>query len=81
MLRTLKLPDLYIPEVKQRLLSTTRLLQAHPQENLTIEKCGMRLSGDGILAPVEAPIDRITNLPTAYAQAHGTPDNHPGLEA
>jgi hypothetical protein len=30
---------------------------------------------------VEAPIDQITNLSTAHAQAHRTPDSSPGLEA
>ena len=41
----------------------------------------MKLSGNGATAPVEVLNDTITNLPTAYAHAHGTPDTSPGLEA
>jgi GAG-pre-integrase domain len=41
----------------------------------------MRLSGDRTTAPVEVTNDPNTNLPTVYAQAHGTPDTSPGLEA
>jgi hypothetical protein len=81
MLRTLKLPALDVPEVKQRLLSTTHLFQAHPREYLMIEEWLMRLSGDETHAPVEAPIEPITNLPTSHAQAHDIPDSSPGLEA
>ena len=67
--------------MKQRLLSTTRLLKAYPGENLVVEEWGMRLSGDSTKAPVEVKNDPNTNLPTAYAQSRGTPDDSPGLEA
>jgi hypothetical protein len=40
MLRTLKLPTIYVPDVKQRLLSTTRLLKAYPGENLIVRGVG-----------------------------------------
>jgi hypothetical protein len=35
-LRTLKLPVLYVPDVKQWLLSTPRLLKSYPDENLVV---------------------------------------------
>jgi Zinc knuckle len=70
-LRTLKLPAMYVPEVKQRLLSTTCLLQAHPNESLTVLPEGMWLSGDGDkLGSIEVLTDSVTNLPTAYAYSY-----------
>jgi Zinc knuckle len=67
-LRTLMLPAMFVPEVKQRLLSTTCLLQTYPGETLTILSASMRLSGDGDkLGAIEVRTDPTTNLPTAYA--------------
>lgn len=77
-LRTLKLPAMYVPEVKQRLLSTTCLLQTYPNEALTVLPEGMWLSGDGDkLGGIEVLTDAVTNLPTAYALSYAgdTPDN------
>jgi Zinc knuckle/GAG-pre-integrase domain len=80
-LRTLKLPAMYVPEVKQRLLSTTCLLQAYPNESLTVLQVGMWLSGDGDkLGAIEVLTDSVTNLPTAYAYSYagGRPNNPDG---
>jgi hypothetical protein len=57
-LRTLKLPALNVPEVKQRLLSTTCLLKAYPTFFLTILLGdGMKLSGDDSRNGMDIPID------------------------
>ena len=74
-LRTVKLPAMYVPEVKQRLLSTSCLLQAYPNEYLTVLPEGMWLSGDEAHGGIEVLNDSTTNLPTAYAYATGTPDS------
>jgi hypothetical protein len=69
-LRTLKLPAMYVPEVKQRLLSTSCLLRAHPNEMLTVLPGGMQLSGDGQLSGINAANNTATSLPTAYAYSY-----------
>ena len=71
MLRTLKVPALYIPSAKARLLSTTSLLQAHPSETIQLTEDRLLLSGCGSndppTNPIEVLIDVETNLPTSLA--------------
>jgi GAG-pre-integrase domain len=61
---------MYVAEVKQRLLSTSCLLRAHPNETLTVQPGGMQLSGDGQLSGIDVANDTATNLPTAYAYSY-----------
>ena len=72
MLRTLKVPCLYVPEINQRLLSTTSLLSTYPNERLCIEKHRLTLSGSNEPnhGPIEAYIDPQNNLPTSDMYDH-----------
>lgn len=67
MLRTLKVPCLYVPKINQRLLSTTSLLTTYPSESLRIEESRLVLSGtrEKGCGPIEAYIDPENNLPTS----------------
>ena len=68
-LRTLKLLALFIPSANCRLLSTTHLLQQYPGETITLQDCGLTLSGiqdDSTRTPVFATINPTNNLPTCY---------------
>jgi hypothetical protein len=66
MLRSIKVPCLLVPSVRQQLLSTTLLLQEHPQESITLTHSIMKLSGsaDGNVGAIEAKVDPQNNLPT-----------------
>jgi regulator of replication initiation timing len=63
-IRTLELPCLYVPDVKQRLLSTTSLLKQYPNESISMSDGKFTLSGSSTTAPIEAYIDSNNNLPT-----------------
>jgi hypothetical protein len=67
MLRSIKVPCLLVPSVRQRLLSTTSLLQAYPSESITLTQSIMKLSGsqDGNVGAIEAKVDPRNNLPTS----------------
>ena len=73
MLRSFKLPALYIPSTTTRLLSTTSLLQSYSGELIEQTGHGMRLSGtsDGQRNTVEATINPNNNLPTSTGYSYG----------
>lgn len=66
MLRTLKLPALLVPGAGQRLLSTSSLLQAYPDETISLSETKATLSGcvSDRRGSIEAMVDPSTNLPT-----------------
>ena len=69
MLRTIKIPALYIPEANTRLLSTSSLLQAYKGEQITQHPGGMTLSGilgDHGRRPIEVHLNQRNNIPTSY---------------
>jgi GAG-pre-integrase domain len=72
MLRTLKIPCLYVPSVPQRLLSTTSLLEQYPDEHIDI--CNGKLlftgSEDSTRGSIVAYIDPTNNLPTSDMYDH-----------
>ena len=67
MLRTLKIPCLYVPSVPQRLLSTSSLLTTYPNEHISITNGKLILQGsnDTKCGPVQAYINPENNLPTS----------------
>ena len=71
MLRTLKVPALWVPEAQVRLLSTSSLLQTYPREKIVMENGKLRLSGysndPNATKPVEILIEPSTNLPVGEA--------------
>ena len=70
MLRHLKLKAFFVPDSKVKLLSTTRLLAAHPKENILMSSDGLILTGvegDPTKNPVVAYINPATNLPSTIA--------------
>ena len=73
MLRSFKLPALYIPSATTHLLSTTSLLQSYSGELIQQTRRGMRLSGtsDGQRNAVEATINPNNNLPTSTGYSYG----------
>lgn len=76
MLRTIKVPAYYVPESKVRLLSTTSLLQAYPNENICMEGRRLILSGDSaskedIRRPIKIFTNDRTNLHIGYAYTEG----------
>ena len=72
MLRSFKLPALYIPSATTRLLSTTSLIQSYSGELIQQTRCGMRLSrtSDGQRNAVDATINPNNNLPTSTGYSH-----------
>ena len=69
MLRTIKIPALYIPEANTRLLSTSSLLKAYKGEQITQHPGGMTLSGilgDHGRRPIEVHLNQRNNIPTSY---------------
>ena len=69
-LRTIKVPAYYVPDARVRLLSTTSLLQAYPDETITAEAHQMTLSGvkgNKVLGSVVAKVNPNNNLPTCLA--------------
>ena len=66
------LPAVYIPAATQRLLSTSSLCQAYPDEIVTQNATGMTLSGNQAskrtqTRAIQANVDSGNNLPTAWA--------------
>jgi Reverse transcriptase (RNA-dependent DNA polymerase)/Zinc knuckle len=72
MLRSLKVPCLLVPNVPQRLLSTTSLLQSYPDETISLSGTKMVLSGSkkGNKGTIEAFVDPKNNLPTTILYDH-----------
>ena len=69
MLRALKVPALYIPEAKIRLLSTSSLLQTYQGETISINPRGLTLSGvkkDKFRRSIDVLLNPVNNLPTSY---------------
>ena len=64
-IRTLELPCLYVPTIKQRLLSTTSLLKQYPEEEVKISHDKFTLIGSETTSSIEAYIDSNNNLPTS----------------
>ena len=64
MLRTLKIPALYVPEAKARLLSTNSLLKAYPNETIQHLPDRLILSGnkESGMNAIEILVDPRTNL-------------------
>ena len=75
-LRTLKVPALYVPKAKARLLSTSSLLAQYPEEMINIQSNRLLLSktnsnnSNTNEHPIEILTDSSTNLPVGYAYAH-----------
>lgn len=71
MLRTLKVPALYVPGANVRLLSTTDLMKQYPDETLVMQDKRLVLSGVKGSSPLRRPIeilfDPSTNLPIGFA--------------
>ena len=68
MLRTIKIPALYIPDANIRLLSTSSLLQVYPDETIAIHPNGLTLSGadgDHTRRSIEVLLNPQNNLPTS----------------
>ena len=79
MLRTLKIPALYVPKANARLLSTCSLLTEYPEETISINCNRLLLSGTSCgnndkhkHNSIEVLTDRSTNLPVAHAYSHNT---------
>ena len=68
-LRSLKIRAYLVPKAQVRLLSTSGLLQAYPDETITIESHRLTLSGtsDPTRGSIIARIDPSNNLPTTLA--------------
>ena len=64
-IRTLTLPCLFVPTIKQRLLSTSSLLKQYPEETVNISNGKFVLSGSNNTKSIEAYIDTNNNLPTS----------------
>lgn len=66
MLRSIKVPALYVPKISQRLLSTTSLLQTYDDEKISIDatKCTLSGTGEANRGSIEAFVDPKNNLPT-----------------
>ena len=81
MIRTLKLPALYVPNCQQRLLSTSSLLQTYEGEIIKLDAQKAVLSGikgDPTRQGVIALIDDKTNLPTTTTYHYN--DFQPALD-
>ena len=81
-LRTIKVPAYLVSRIKVRLLSTTSLLQAYPDETITIEAHQLTLSGSALDASRGQVIARVNpdnNLPTS--QAHRASDTPKAVAA
>ena len=80
MLRTLKLPALYVPDSKVRLLSTSSLLKTYPGESIKLGKDRLVLSGQGSKGGVhrrnaiEVLIQQDSNLPMSTLFQEPTAD-------
>ena len=68
-LRIIKVPAYLVSRIKVRLLSTTSLLQAYPEETITIEAHQLTLSGtsDAARGQLIARVNPENNLPTSDA--------------
>ncbi|CAJ1937371.1 unnamed protein product [Cylindrotheca closterium] len=75
MLRTIKVPALYVPSATARLLSTSSLLQTYTDESISMNADHLQLSGSDKTNPVHVDHDPSTNLPTSLAYSHGTTPN------
>ena len=68
-LRSIKVPAFLAPSIKQRLLSTTSLLQTYRNESISMDHDRLTLSGDPTdlrtRGPIEAPVNPSNNLPTS----------------
>lgn len=73
MLRTLKLPAYYVPSADVRLLSTTSLLQAYPNESIQMTEGYLRLSGckESATNSILVGIHPRSNLHVSYAYVYG----------
>ena len=73
-LRLIKVPALYIPNCRARLLSTSSLLQTYPDETVTIDGKKAKLSGkasDPTRGSVIAYINPTSNIPESIAYCYG----------
>ena len=71
-LRTLHLPAYYVPKATSNLLSINALLQAHPNETVSMTPTKLVLSGTPLgngSTPVHVSIDPATNLPTCIIRS------------
>ena len=69
-IRLIKVPAYLVSKIKVRLLSTTSLLQAYPDETITIEAHQLTLSGSALdpsRGQVVARVNPANNLPTSDA--------------
>ena len=68
-LRSIKVPAFLAPSIKQRLMSTTSLLQRYRNEFINMDHDQLTLSGDltdlRTRGPIEAPVNPSNNLPTS----------------
>ena len=77
MLRTLKVPGLYVPKASARLLSTSALLQKYPDEHIRIDGDRLILSGapattkENERRSIEVLMDPNSKLPVAMAYSSG----------
>ena len=73
-LRSIKLPAFLAPGIKQRLLSTTSLLQTYNNEKISMDADRLTLSGDPTdlrtRGPVEARVNPTNNLPTSLIYSY-----------
>ena len=70
MLRTLKVPVLYIPDAKVKLLSVNSLGDVYPEETVTFHPQGATMSGvngDPIQRQIHITRNPTNNLPTSYS--------------
>ena len=83
MLRTLKIPALYCPGSTVRLLSTTALLRAYPDETITMEYNRLVLSGSGETPnkpktnSVVVAVNPTNNLPTSIGHTTSSVESMP----